>query len=371
MTQKNVDTGHEPFMRECLRLAERGQGSVSPNPLVGAVLVVDGTIVSRGYHRTFGGPHAEVACIRRFNGSLRSATLYVNLEPCCFHGKTPPCTDLIIASQIPSVVIAGIDPNPLVAGKGIATLRAAGVSVTTGVLREEAEDLNRIFFRHITRGRPYVHVKIAQSLNGMIAQRRRRELVISSAASRTLVHEWRSRYDAVLIGAGTVLSDDPSLTVRLTKGRDPAVVVIDGRFSISPASGLFRNRRKRQVYIFSDRNAVARQEAKARRLTRIGATILRLRGKGYRLPLESILSDLYARNIGSILVEGGSSMFTQFLASGIVDELSMFIAPTILRGGVAAFTTVSANVRTGSTLRIKKSNSFRCGRDVLLNLIFE
>ena len=196
---------HERFMSECLLLAELGKGQVSPNPLVGAVLVRDGRVVARGYHQRCGGPHAEMNCLAHYTGDVRSATMYVSLEPCSHHGKTPPCADMLSGSGLRHVVVGMKDPNPLVSGRGIERLRNAGVEVTVGVLEREARELNRVFVTHIRAKRPYVHVKIAQSMDGFIASPNARRRWISSAASRALVHRWRAEYDAVLVGAGTVI----------------------------------------------------------------------------------------------------------------------------------------------------------------------
>ena len=226
-------------MQECLRLAERGRGSVSPNPMVGAVLVRKGRVLGRGYHARFGGPHAEVNCLGSVRGSTADSTLYVNLEPCAYYGKTPPCVDAVIAAGVREVFTAMKDPNPRVAGRGIRKLRSAGITVHVGLLGDEAKRLNRAFIRHTTVRRPFVHLKIAQSLDGMIAGPRRDNRWITSSASRALVHRMRSEHDAVLVGAGTIRADNPLLTVRSARGRNPHVVILDGRLNVSPKARIF------------------------------------------------------------------------------------------------------------------------------------
>ena len=319
-------------MRECFRLAAKGRGRVSPNPMVGAVLVKNGRIVSRGYHRRFGGPHAEVDCLRRYHGEVRGATLYVNLEPCSHHGKTPPCAELIIRSGIRRVVTAMKDPNRLVSGRGFRKLRRAGVTVITGVLEDEARGLNRHFVTQVTRRRPFVHVKIAQTLDGSITPASGAPRWITSPASRRLVHRWRAEHDAVLVGAGTVLADNPRLNVRLSKGRSPQIVVLDGRLRISADARLFRT--TAAPYIVTARRVTRRSAAKMRELESRGAIIIPLSARRGRLPLTLILDELYRRGIGSILVEGGAKVFGQFLEEGLADQTSIFVAPHFAGGGL-------------------------------------
>jgi diaminohydroxyphosphoribosylaminopyrimidine deaminase / 5-amino-6-(5-phosphoribosylamino)uracil reductase len=352
---------HLEYMRECLRLAKKGEGMVSPNPLVGAVLVRGGKIIGRGYHRRFGGPHAEVECLRLARGPVAGSTLYVNLEPCSHHGKTPPCVDLIVRSGIGSVVIATQDPNPRVSGRGIRRLRAAGIGVEVGVLEEEARDLNKAFFLHITRRRPYVHLKIAQTLDGMIASASGKPGWISSKESRVLVHGWRAEYDAVLVGVGTVIADDPRLTVRLKKGRHPATVVLDGALEIPETAAIFRA--DRDVFIISSAMALRRKRNKAKKLERQGVILLRMEGSGHAFNLRQALKSLYEHGVGSVLVEGGREVFSQFLRHGPVDELSLFVAPTVMGHGIPAVTNVPGE---RSSVRFTRWSAMPVGRDILI-----
>ena len=322
------------FMRECLRLAAKGRGNVSPNPMVGAVLVKNGRIVARGYHRRFGGPHAEAECLRSFKGDPRGATMYVNLEPCSHFGMTPPCADLLIRAGIGRVVAAMKDPNPRVAGRGFARLRKNGVRVSVGVLEDEARELNRMYIRSVVTGRPHVHMKVAQSQDGMIAAKGSSRRWISSPASRTLVHRWRAETDAVLVGAGTIRADDPQLTVRHAPGRNPDVIILDGRFAISPGARVLRHRRGRRVFVCVDRAALRLRERKAIQFEKLGVTVLGFRGKGTRLSVDEVLKELYRHNVGSVLVEGGAEVFREFLLSGRIDELSIFTAPTTIGAGL-------------------------------------
>lgn len=327
---------HERFMQECLRLASLGKGRVSPNPLVGAVLVRRGKIISRGWHRHFGGTHAEVDCLNQAHGTLRDATLYVNLEPCAHYGKTPPCTDRIIDSGIKSVVVAMRDPNPLVEGRGMRALQREGIKITIGVLEREARHLNRFFLKHVTHGFPYVHVKIAQSIDGFIAGSRAPRY-ISSPQSLRLAHRWRCEYDAVLVGAGTVKADNPQLTVRHARGRDPHVIIVDGRFSVSEHANALQRTSGRGVFVCVEASQARRQKAKVRRLEERGVMVLPLPGHRGVIKLKDVLEAVYRFSIGSVLVEGGASVFTQFIDEALIDELSVFVAPLLLGSGVPAF----------------------------------
>jgi diaminohydroxyphosphoribosylaminopyrimidine deaminase / 5-amino-6-(5-phosphoribosylamino)uracil reductase len=357
----------EQFIRECFRLAERGRGQVSPNPMVGAVLVKNGKILAKGFHRKFGGLHAEVECLKRAPGDVRDATLYVNLEPCSHLGKTPPCVDLILARGIRSVVAAMKDPNPVVAGRGLRKLQQAGVTTRVGLLEEAARELNRVFATHIVARRPYVHVKIAQSLDGRITGGTSRW--ISSPESRKRVHAMRAEYDAVLVGAGTVRADDPSLTVRLVKGRDPDVVVLDGAFSLSTGRKLFIPHPSRRVYLVTTQRSLRRNHAKANVLSARGVILLGLPGTGKQLQIGRVMKELYKRNIGSVLVEGGGSVFSQFIAEGLVDELTLFVSPDFIGKGLAAIRPDLSIPR--NKLRTARATVGRSGRDFMLNVRYD
>ncbi|MBI4535692.1 MAG: bifunctional diaminohydroxyphosphoribosylaminopyrimidine deaminase/5-amino-6-(5-phosphoribosylamino)uracil reductase RibD [Ignavibacteriae bacterium] len=370
MASKNTKSrsGHEEFMAECLQLAEKGKGKVSPNPLVGAILVKKGKIVARGYHKRFGGPHAEVVCLQSYRGNARSATLYINLEPCAHFGKTPPCTDLLLESGIRKIVIGMKDPNPIVSGRGIQILRSAGVAVTVGVLEEEAQDLNKMFVKHITQGLPYVHLKVAQSLDGKIARAQRTPEWITSKQSRKLVHKWRSEYDAILVGAGTIRADDPMLTVRMLtrRRRHPDVIVLDGNLNLSPEAKVFTELHGRRVFVCVDNDVATEKLKKVQHLMAQGVHVLRYHGQGGMLPLKAVLADLYKRAIGSILVEGGSQTASQFLYEHYADELSVFVAPQVLGPGIPAFQPALELGGTTQSLAIKKLSSTLVGTDVLL-----
>jgi diaminohydroxyphosphoribosylaminopyrimidine deaminase / 5-amino-6-(5-phosphoribosylamino)uracil reductase len=358
----------ESFMRECFALAQRGIGKVSPNPPVGSVLVREGRIVSQGHRARFGGPHAEIECLRSCTSDARGSTLYLNLEPCSHYGKTPPCTEAIIRSGVSSVVVAVEDPNPCVSGRGIKRLREKGIQVRVGVLEDEARALNRFFFTHIRTHRPYVHLKVTQSLDGFIAPHGGRRQWISSRESRILVHKWRREHDAILIGARTALLDNPFLTTRLVQGRDPDVIVLDGKLSLKPSLRLCQSARDRRVIVCTDAAMGGSKKSKIKQLERTGCTVLQFPGRSGKLALEKVLLDLYDLNVGSLLIEGGGEVYAQVLRARIVDQISVFTAPTLLRKGVRWnpwSNTSSHDVLINSGHNI---HSQHIGRDVLFQI---
>lgn len=314
----------ESFMRLALAEAEKGRGRTHPNPVVGAVVVRNGRVIARGHHARAGLPHAEVNALRKAGARARGADLYVSLEPCNHTGRTPPCTEAILAAGVKRVFFGAPDPNPKVRGGGGQRLSRAGVEVRGGVLRDECEASNEAWIKFITLGLPWVMLKAAVTLDGKLAGGPQ---PISSAASRALVHRWRDQLDAVLVGAGTVRADDPRLTVRgVRKGRNPVRVVLG-----MPA----RN---------------------ARLLREPGETIV---AKG---PVRGVLRDLARRGLTSVLVEGGARVHGEFLRTGLWDELRLFIAPKIF--GAAALSWAGLDVHRELTLR----SVARIGDDVLLTL---
>lgn len=334
---------------------------VSPNPLVGALLVRKNRIVSKGYHPHFGGPHAEVECLRRFKGEISGTTMYTNLEPCNHYGKTPPCVDLIVQRGIGKVVVGMKDPNRLVGGKGIAKLRRAGVEVVVGVLEDEARSLNRFFIKHITTGTPYIHVKIAQTVDGFISKGAGPLRYITSIESRKIVHRLRGEYDAVLVGAGTIRADNPELDVRLASGRDPAVIILDGHFRVSGKEKVFASARRRRIF-FCTKHLTDSQDKKKRSLLEQSIEVLEFPTKNGKFNLKAVLKQLSRNNIGSILVEGGSNVFTQFITQNLVDEFSIFIAPQRFESGVK---TLSDGTDLNAITERNEFISSRVGTDVL------
>lgn len=327
-------------MMECLRLAQKGAGYVSPNPMVGCVIIKDDDVIARGYHKKYGGPHAEVIALNSAKKNVKGATLYVNLEPCCSYGKTPPCTDAIIASGIKKVVVGSIDPNPNASGKGITQLRRAGIEVNIGILNSECKKLNEFFFKYITTKRPFVTLKIAQTLDGKIADREKKSKWITTKTLRTIAHKLRSQYDAVLVGAGTINADDSQLTVRHTTGRNPKRVVIDRLFSTRESAKVLS--KQSQTILYTSDKYLRRNLTKKSRLEKKGVEIITLPQKiGGPYNLKMVLEMLGSRGITSVLVEGGATIYSLFLEQKLADKILFFIAPKILGCGLDAFSKIT------------------------------
>jgi diaminohydroxyphosphoribosylaminopyrimidine deaminase / 5-amino-6-(5-phosphoribosylamino)uracil reductase len=322
-------------MQRCLKLARKGEGMVNPNPMVGCVIVRNGKIVGEGFHRKFGGPHAEIFALNHAGKKAKGATLYVSLEPCTHFGKTPPCTDAIIQSGISHVVIASKDLNPLVSGKGIRQLRGAGITVKVGLLQKEAEHLNEKFFKFIKTGLPFVGIKLAQTLDGRIADVAGKSKWITSKTARKEVHRLRSGYDAVLVGATTVLRDNPELTVRLVNGRNPVRVVVDGCLSLPTSRAIF-NTTAAPTWLLTSPKAVKANIRKVQKLISQGVRVFPV-SSDYRINAESILHTLAAEGVSSVLIEGGAYTVAGFVNRFLADKLYLFVAPKILGGGLNGF----------------------------------
>jgi len=318
------------FMHRALRLALRGQGRVEPNPMVGCVIVREGRVIGEGWHRRFGGPHAEVEALRRCRSSPRGATVYVALEPCCHYGKTPPCTDALIAARVRRVVAALRDPNPAVAGRGLQRLRRAGVRVELGLLADEAGELNAPYLKLTRRRLPWLILKWAQSLDGKIATHTGDSKWISDAAARAHAHRTRGRVDAIIVGVHTVLRDDPRLTCRVARPRRIATrVVLDSRLRTPADAKLVRTSRRVPTWIFCRPDA---PPARARRLERAGCVIRRVRAERDGLSLGDMLRTLGAAGMTNVLVEGGSRLLGAFFDQRLADELHIYVAPLLIGG---------------------------------------
>jgi diaminohydroxyphosphoribosylaminopyrimidine deaminase/5-amino-6-(5-phosphoribosylamino)uracil reductase len=321
---------HQKYMLRCLELAELGLGSVSPNPMVGAVIVTNDRIIGEGYHQKYGGAHAEVNAINqvidKFNDAtelLKQSTIYVLLEPCAHYGKTPPCADLIIKYQIPKVVIGCRDPFDAVNGKGIDKLRAAGVEVVTAILEKECKWLNRRFFTRVQKQRPYVILKWAQTADGFFAPADKTQYWITGPESRKLVHKWRGDEDAVLIGKNTAVIDNPQLNVRYGTGNSPVRIVIDKRLELSKNLNLFDQSVETLVF----------NEVK----TDIAGNIKFITLEDFeRYVPQYILYQLYLRDIQSVIIEGGAITLNAFIEAGLWDEARIFIGKSEFRSGIKA-----------------------------------
>lgn len=354
---------HAWYMQRSLELAAKGSGRVHPNPLVGCVLVRGGKVVGEGYHRKFGGAHAEIEALEKAGRRAKGATLYVNLEPCDHHGKTPPCTKAIIDAGVRRVIAAMRDPNPLVSGKGFARLRKAGVQVDIGVLKGEAEILNERFSTIFRTGRPFVGVKMAQSLDGYTADVHGNSKWITSRESRRMGHKLRAEYGAVLVGAGTIMADDPELTVRLWKGQNPVRIVVDGKLRVSSRARVFTTKVAQTILVTSLASLRAKKK-KCMELAGRGVQVIAIRG-GTVVEPGLVLSVLGSHGVSSILVEGGSATASAFLERGFVQRIHCFIAPLILGGG-----TKSIAMKNPPTLAkpftITGLERFPLGNDILL-----
>lgn len=354
------------YMKRALELARRGIGCTSPNPLVGAVIVKEGRIIGEGYHEAYGSHHAEVNAFLNATEDVRDGTMYVTLEPCSHYGKTQPCANMIVKKGIKKVVIGLKDPNPLVAGKGIKVLQDAGIEVVTGILGEEGKKLNEIFLKYITAKVPFVIMKTAMTLDGKIATRTNESKWITGEASRKYVHELRHRLTGIMVGIGTVLADDPSLTTRLEGkiGKDAIRIIVDSCGRIPLDSRVLNIRSDAETIIAVTDRA---KKDKIRSLEEKGARVIILPSKEGRVDLNFLMKELGERKIDSILLEGGSQLNYAALEEGIVDKVNIFIAPKII-GGDTAKTPVGghgkAHMNESINLKCKDVNNF--GKDIMI-----
>ena len=387
-------------MRSALELAASGTGWVSPNPLVGCVIVNNGEVVGRGYHQRFGGPHAEVNALHEAGNRARGAVLYVTLEPCCHTGKTPPCVDAILQAQLGRVVAAMRDPNPRVDGGGLARLESAGIEVTVGVCEAEARRLNEAFVKHVTTRRPFVTSKSAITLDGKIATRSGASRWITGEAARAAGHQLRHANDAILVGIGTVLQDDPQLTTRLflpppsrrgpfflppplgrgpfffpppsgrgsggglQPGANPLRIVIDSTLRLSPGAQVADVAAERRTLIVTTEQAEA---AKVKTLEARGVEVIRLPACGAgRVNLDALCAVLGERGIASVLVEGGAVLTAALLRQRLIDKMVFFVAPKIIGGdGISAFGPCGIDTME-QALSLRDLTSRQVGDDLML-----
>jgi diaminohydroxyphosphoribosylaminopyrimidine deaminase/5-amino-6-(5-phosphoribosylamino)uracil reductase len=356
----------ESYIQLALEIAKKGTGEVSPNPLVGCILVKNDRIIGAGYHQKFGANHAEINAFENAREPVEGSTLFVNLEPCSHHGKTPPCVDRIIDSKIKRVVIGTLDMNPIVSGNGVKKLKSAGIEVKVGVLENDCVNLNKFFFKYITKKIPYITLKAAQTLDGRIADSKGSSQWISSIQSRKFVHQLRANYDAVLVGAGTVGKDDPSLTVRLTAGRNPRRIILDSKLNLQTDKKLFTSNNDNKTILVTSKENEGRRKVK--KLQSLGVQVLFAAGdKNGCLNLRSVLKQLAKNNIASVLVEGGSRVFSSFLRSKLYDDIYLFISPKIVGQGIPVVEDIGVRSIKRS-LNVKIKNFERIGDDLLLQL---
>ncbi len=358
----------ESYIQLAIEIAKKGMGNVSPNPLVGCVIVKNERIIGAGFHEKIGQNHAEINAINSSPENLEGSTLYVNLEPCSHYGKTPPCVDSIIEKKIKRVVIGTLDMNPLVCGKGVKKLKKAGIDVKVGILEKECEKLNKFFFKYISKKIPYVTLKAAQTIDGKIADQNGYSKWVSSVDSRRHVHSLRSKYDAVLIGAGTVAKDDPSLTVRLVEGRNPQRIILDTKLRLKSSQKLFRNNSDKNLIVVTSEKSISKKN-KIKKLNSSGINIIHVKEDEYgNLDLKSILKELGKLSITSVLVEGGNKIFTSFVKNNLYDDILLFITPKILGKGVSAIGDLGIyDIRKAVKVKVKAVETI--GDDILVELV--
>jgi diaminohydroxyphosphoribosylaminopyrimidine deaminase/5-amino-6-(5-phosphoribosylamino)uracil reductase len=355
------------YMERALSLARLALGKVSPNPAVGAVIVRDGAIIAEGYTQPPGSAHAEVVALRQAGDGARGATMYVTLEPCCHFGRTPPCTQAIIASGIAEVHMATLDPNPQVSGRGKAELEAAGIKTSLGEHEEEARQLNEAYIKFITTGLPFVTAKFAMSLDGKIATRTGDSRWISGQESREYVHRLRQAVDAIIVAVNTVLADDPQLTARDEQGRplarQPLRVIVDSEARTPVTARLFGEPGTTMVATTS-----AAPRAKVREFQEVGAEVVELTSKEGLVNLEELLRELGRRGSISVMVEGGSTLFASLFEQGLVNKVIAFIAPMIIGGRRAKMAVAGEGVeRIDHALRLNRVTVERLGDDVMMS----
>lgn len=323
------------YMKRALDLAKKGCGNTSPNPMVGTVIVKEGKIIGEGYHKKYGSKHAEIMAIDTASNPVAGATLYCNLEPCTADipdKKTPPCSERIIKEKIQRVVIANLDPNPFVNGKGVELLRNHNIQVDTGILQEECSRLNEKYFTFQRVGRPFIHLKIAQSLDGRIATAAGKSKWITNENALNIVHQMRSEYDAILVGINTILQDNPSLNVRRVTGKNPYRIVLDDHLTIPLNANICKLKNPDKTIIFTSKPD---QDKKFQQLNKIGIQVVSISSnKKKYLDLNSIMAYLTEIRISSILVEGGGEIFTSFIKNRLFDKVSFFIAPMMIGAGI-------------------------------------
>ena len=350
-------TEDEKYMTRCIELALRGRGRVSPNPLVGCVIVKKGKIIAEGWQKKFGKSHAEVNAVNSAirNGiDVRGSKLYVNLEPCYHYGKTPPCVDMIIKSGIKEVIIGSKDPNPIVCGKSVKKLRRNGIRVKTGILKQHCDYLNRYFFKWIVTGLPYVIIKSAQSLDAKISYKNK-PVIISSPESRKLVHGIRAETDAVMIGAVTLRTDNPSLTVRLVKGRNPYRIVIGNRIRYDSKYNIFNDEYMDRTIVISSKNGDG--------FLKHGIKFIKCRARNGIIDIRRALEKIGEMGITSLLVEGGAFTHERFIEKNLWDEMLIFISPKIIGKGIGTF-----SLSTYLDLSGCKLNYYRISNDILMHI---
>ena len=360
-----LDKSDNHIMTQALSLAEKGVGWTSPNPMVGAIITLNGDIVGKGYHQKHGEEHAEINAIRDAGEKSQGAHLYVTLEPCSIHGKTPPCTDAIIKAGIATVSAAMKDPNPEVNGNGLKILKDAGINVQTGILESSAKKLNEKYVKYMSSGMPWVSLKAAQTLDGRIADVNGESKWITSEASRKEVHKLRSTHDAVLVGAGTLIKDNPRLNVRHVDGQQPFRVVIDENLESPSDANVFNIGEGDKTLLFTSAKGTS---DKLKSIEDNGVRVIKYDSVN-GIDIKWMLGKLVAHGISSVLVEGGGTIFSSFLDSGLVDRYIIFVNPSFMGSGLGTFDTDGFSV--SNRLRLKEVSVELIGEDIMVQGIPE
>ncbi|MGL5327970.1 MAG: bifunctional diaminohydroxyphosphoribosylaminopyrimidine deaminase/5-amino-6-(5-phosphoribosylamino)uracil reductase RibD [Peptostreptococcaceae bacterium] len=355
----------EYYMKIALELSKKGKGYVNPNPLVGAVIVKDNKVIAKGYHEKYGQEHAEIKAFKDTKEDISRATMYVTLEPCSHYGKTSPCVDKIIKNKLSRVVIGMLDPNPLVAGRGIKKLKEAGIEVSVGVLEEECKKLNEVFIKYISTKKPFVVLKCGMSLDGKIATSSNESKYITSEESRKDVHNLRHELSAIMVGVNTVILDDPELTCRIPSRKNPIRIIIDSNLRIPKNSKVLKDLEFIKTIIATPENSSIEKEEY---LKNIGAIVLKVKEKNNKVDLNDLMKKLGDLNIDSILLEGGATLNYSALEANIVDKILIYIAPKII-GGEKSKTPIGGSgiEKLKDAFKIKDMKASVIGEDILLS----
>lgn len=358
--------GSPQMMTHALEEAAKARGKTSPNPMVGCVIAKRGAVIATAYHRRAGGAHAEVLALRKAGSAAKNADVYVNLEPCDHQGRTGPCTDALVNAGVRRVFVAMRDPNPMVNGRGIRKLARAGIEVVTGLLAEQARLLNEAFVHRMSAGRPFVIAKIAQSIDGCVATRTGESQWITGPASRRQGHRLRAEADAIVVGIGTVLADDPRLTCRVRGGADPIRVILDSAARTPPKAAVIEAAQtsKAQTMIFVGSGVSSRR---VRNLEDAGAVVVACREARGGVRIDEVLQQLHNLDITSVLVEGGPTVLGSFVEANRIDKVHAFIAPMLIGGQGARGAVGGRGIsHLSDSLRLERVETDRCGEDLHL-----
>lgn len=354
----------EDYMKLALELARKGKGKVSPNPMVGAVIVKGNNIIGKGYHECYGEAHAEVKAFESTTEDVEGATLYVTLEPCSHYGRTPPCVDKIINKKIGKVFIGSVDPNPLVSGRGVQKLIDAGIEVTTGILEKECRELNEVFMKYIVKKKPFVIMKTAMSLDGKIATKTGESKWITGSESRDNVHRFRNEVSGIMVGVNTVIADNPELTCRIENGNNPIRIIVDSKLRIPIDYKVLENQDMAKTIIATTNQA---NMAKKIELEKKGVKVLITKNLEGRVDLQDLMSKLAEQNIDSILLEGGSTLNFSALEQGIVDKVQVYIAPKIIGGEKSKTPVGGSGIQClTNAFQLDRINHKSVGEDILI-----